>query len=359
MKDILLLRNQQPPGKRIVAVILALLSSIGSISVAVAAGWQRGTASIDQAVFAGIGFIAVLVGQFMPSLGTRLGLFMRSLGAVIWVAAMAYTAWGHAWFLLAAQERAGAERAASVMHAQTTLPRAGRQLSEILTDKADLTEQLARLATSNCEGACAERLHLRKEALHEHLAALDTEAQASAANTQFRVRLEEQVRQAREDLVGTHLAASLGVPYAAVTWVMALTFALILEGVGCFCWTVVLQSADTRSSVTTAEVTPSVEVTDVTDAPPAAVTEVTPANLPDDRSCSPLPPARDLTDSSPPRVRNFAADVTRVTEAMRDLAFDLTVVRVRELLRCGQGHARKVRQYVAEAAAHAVAKPGD
>ncbi len=33
---------------------------------------------------------------------------------------------------------------------------------------------------------------------------------------------------------------------------------------------------------------------------------------------------------------------------MRDPAFDLTVTQVRLLLSCGQPHARKVRQYLAE-----------
>ncbi len=39
--------------------------------------------------------------------------------------------------------------------------------------------------------------------------------------------LSDEVRQAKEDLVGSRLAGSLGVTYATATWIMALTYALV------------------------------------------------------------------------------------------------------------------------------------
>ena len=334
--------------KTLLAGLLALLSSVGSISVAMAAGWQRGAVTADQVMFAGVNVIAVLAAQFLPALGAHLALFKRAVCIALWSMCVAYTALGHAWYLLAAQERAGTARAASVIQTQAPLPLLGRELSAILTDKANVTEQLARFPVWTCDGACAERLRLRKAALQGRLAALDAEAQTAVARNQSRAQIEGEVRHARQDLVGAHLAASLGIPYETVTWMTALTFALILEGVGCFCWIVVLKTDEARPTVMTTAEEPNREVTGVTDDLTPVATGVTHTGLPEDLQPSYVQAARDLPDSTSSRARSFDSDVARVTDAMRDSAFDLTVTQVRQLLTCGQRHAQKVRQYIAE-----------
>ncbi len=314
MKDVFSNRGRRAPSKRMLAGLLASLSSIGSISVAVAAGWQRGAVTADQVMFASVNVIAVMAAQFLPTLGAHLALFKRTICIALWSMCVAYTALGHAWYLLAALERAGTARATSVMQTQATLPLSGRELSAIWTDKANVTEQLARFPTWTCDGACAERLRLRKAALQGRLAALDAEAQTAVTSSQSRAQLEGEIRHAREDLVGAHLAASLGIPYETVTWMTALTFALILEGVGCFCWIVVLKTEEARPTVIATAEEPNHEVTGVTDDLTRVLTAVTHTGLSDELQRSHEQAARDLSDSPASRVRNFDADVARVTE---------------------------------------------
>jgi hypothetical protein len=166
---------------------------------------------------------------------------------------------------------------------------------------------------------------------------------------QARLRQDEQQRQAREDLVGIRLAGSLGVPYVTVTWVMALTFALVLEGVGCFCWAVVLR---TETPVLTAVTADDYALTKT--APPPEVTVVTPVDVEGGQPTSPaevIPEAHDRDDDSLEPLashgRHFAEDVARVTEAMRDSTIKLTVTEVRLFLQCGQRHAREIRRFIA------------
>jgi hypothetical protein len=332
------------------AVALAILSSVGSIAVAVAGGWQRGAVVSDQLLLAGVSVIAVLAAQLLPALGTRLGGLTKAYCLALWLICVAYTAWGHAWYLLAAQERAGMARAEAVKLTQTPLVVSTHDAATILNDKARVTELLARLQTGVCDAsACVDRQRFRMAALNERLAALDAEAQAVADVRQARLRQDEQQRQAREDLVGIRLAGSLGVPYVTVTWVMALTFALVLEGVGCFCWAVVLR---TETPVLTAVTADDYALTKT--APPPEVTVVTPVDVEGGQPTSPaevIPEAHDRDDDSLEPLashgRHFAEDVARVTEAMRDSTIKLTVTEVRLFLQCGQRHAREIRRFIA------------
>lgn len=344
------------PRRALLAGLLALLSSVGSISVAVAAGWQRGAVLADQMMFAGVNAIAVLAAQFLPALGAHLAPVKRTACLALWSMCIAYTALGHAWYLLAAQERAGMVRARTVMVAQTPPAASSRSLSTILNDKADATQQLARLSAWACEPACAGRQRLRKAALDERLAALDAEAEATVTLSQSRLRLEGEVRQAKDDLVGARLAVSLGLPYETVTWMTALIFALILEGVGCFCWTVVLNTETTASSVTIESEVARPEEARLARILDSAATEVT-HGIEDVRqkSLAQVPlrtDDRDSSDSTPSRERSFDEDVTRVTKAIQESVIELTVTQVRQLLRCGQQHARDVRKFIADTASH-------
>ncbi len=342
------------------ALALAILSSAGSIAVAVAGGWQRGAAVSDQSLLAMVSVIAVLAAQLLPALGTRLTGITKACCLALWLICVAYTAWGHAWYLLAAQERAGMARAEAIERTQATPVASPRDLTTILNDKARITELLARLQTGACDvPACADRQRFRMAALNQRVTALDAEVQALADFRQSRLRREEQQRQAKEDLVGIRLASSLGVSYVSVTWMMALTFALVLEGVGCFCWAIILGAEAPDSASMTARrdsgtetVAPdhATSIADVT-----AVTNVAGPNLPESMITSP-DRVRDSSRLASGSARDFHEDVARVTEAMCDLDTKVTVTRIRNLLHCSQLHAQEVRKFIASSSS--LASPG-
>ncbi len=340
------------------AVALAILSSVGSIAVAVVGGWQRGgTMPTDQVLFAGLNVLGALSAQFLPVIAARLASVKRVTCVGIWLVCIACTALAHAWYLLAAQERAGTTRAEALRLTQASKAPASRERLAILNDRAGIGEQLARLPVRACDNACADRQRFHKAALEDRLAALDAEAQAEADARQSRLQQEEQQRRAKEDLVGNRLAASLGLSYSTVTWCMALAYAIILEGVGCLCWTVAFEpepNALDDPSVTTNEAgVTAVAETETMVLP--SVTSVTQDGLSDNLDVTPasaMKEYRDLADDSPRvtpgRARQLDQDVVRVIKAVRDSEIRLTVTQVQEFLRCGRKYASQIRKVIGD-----------
>ena len=320
------------------AVCLAALSSAGSITVAVVAGWQRGSAMGDRMLLAGVNAIAVMAAQLLPALGLQLSAGRKYLCMALWLICVAYTAQGHAWYQLAAQERSGEVRAQKVASELPLVSTPVRDLATILMDKANVTEQLARMSSWTCEGSCADRQRLRKRAMAQRLAALDAEAEMADQRRQSSLAQSAAVQHAKADLVGAQLASSLHVTYETATWITALTFALILEGVGCFCWAVVLKGNVT----TTVHAEKPSEPLVFEESEPAVVCA---ANVTQPSSQNRDCPTQPLGSSA----RNMGDDVTKVLTAIRDLKIRPTVTDIRTLLRCSQAHARDVRPKVVEA----------
>lgn len=334
-----------------IAMFLALLSSAGSILIAGVGGWQRGTVQVDQVLFAGVNILAALAAQFLPAVAARITALKRAACVGLWLVCMASTGLTHAWFLLAAQERAGEARAEAFTLAKGAPAPANRDRFAILSDRAGVSAQLARRPIRVCDGTCADRERFRRAALEDRLAALDAEAQAAADARQSGLRLQEQRQKAKEDLVGAQLAGSLGVSYSTSTWIMALTYALILEGVGCLCWAVVLRvetrtaffpAADCRHADT---VKPFASTlldgrAESNVLKPASVTESPLSNEGESESNAPLSqPLRD--------------DIARVTVAVHDSTIRLTVLEVRRLLRCSQAYAQQIRRLIPDSPAAA------
>ena len=352
-------------GGQLLAVPLALLSSIGSIAVAVMVGWQRGAVMSDRLLMASINVIAVLAAQLLPALASRQTGLRKARFLVVWALCLAWAVLGHAFYLLATQERAGQARADAVRLSQAPLVTPARDLPAILNDKAEITNQLARLPTLACgTAACANRQRLRAEALNERLVALSAEAQLVADFGQLRRNQQEQRRQAMDDLVGSRLSAVFGLSYSTVTSAMALGIAFILEGVGCLCWALICRDGPAASipaaspsgsgtEVRTSEVTTTLNepeaskdlVTDVTIImSPTAVD--TSHDSPSTSGTEARSTSHDSVRPASSRARDFHEDVVRVTAAFRDSTIPLNVIHVRDFLGCAQSHARKVRDFV-------------
>ena len=227
-------------------------------------------------------------------------------------------------------------------------------MSAIWNDRANVSEQISRMPSWTCEGACAERQRFRKAALQSRLAALDAEAQAAADRRLSHLRTEAEATQAKQDLVGSRLASSLHVTYDSATWITALAYAIMLEGVGCFCWTVWLKPS-VATSLAEVAASPVISVGKVTESETRDVGDVTVTQSGDranDRVKSRTRddddfPHGDSGEDLSHTERDLVTDVDRVRDAVRDSRLPLTVKEIRLFLRCGQSHARAVRKQVA------------
>ena len=319
-----------------IASTLAVLTGSISLAIAVCASGQRGSTDVDRFLIAGAGVIAVLAAQLLPALGQGLALPKKCLCAGLWFVCVAYTLQGQAGFLLAAQERSGQARAEAVMKTSAVPPDRARDLPTILGEKARVTEQFAHGMPWPCTDTCTMRMQPRRVALEERLKALDAEADEAQDRRRRRVQVEVRAQQAQADVGGAHLATALGVTYGTTTGATALIFALILEGVGCFCWSLVLMSR--------------------TSADPACPEAVTEADFPADAGSHAEPTnGHEVAVTKQPSHENGAQsgvkrlddDVTRVAEAVRDSMIPLTVAAVRVYLSCSQQRASEVRREVA------------
>ena len=353
-------------GGLLLAIPLALLSSIGSIAVAVMVGWQRGAVTPDRLLMASVNIIAVLAAQLLPALAARQAGARKAPFLAVWAICLAWAVVQHASYLLAAQERAGQARVEAVALSQAQLETPKRDVPAILHDKAELTDQLARLSGLGCGTvACAKRQQLRAQAINERRAALDAEIQLVASFDQLHRSQQEQRQRAMDDIVGSRLAGVLGVAYASVTSAMALGIAVILEGVGCLCWAFICRVSPVAStppaprSVTVTEVAtpePTVPIAEAvaSERPVTDVTQCGPSDVDGkshDSSATTRRAGRDSSRPASPRARDFHKDVAQVTAAVRDSAIALRVIPVRDFLGCSQRHARRVRDFVAEAEA--------
>ena len=318
-----------------IAAALAMLAASASLAIAISASWQRSVTEADRWLIAGVNLIAVLAAQLLPALGQRLSLATKCVCASLWLTCVAYTAQGQAGFLLAAQERSGMARAEAVMAGEPLPPDTSRDLPTILNDKARATEQFAHTVQWPCADACAMRMQSRRAALEDRLKALDAEAEATQDRRRRRVQVEAQARQVQADVVGAHLAAALGVGYGVTTGVTALIFALILEGVGCFCWSLVLKSS-TSDHATRPEVDVAVDSPEWAGSHDESL-----------RGCeADFNGAASQELGAESSAHSLADDIARVADAVRDSKIALTVAAVRIYLRCGQQRAAEVRRGV-------------
>lgn len=148
--------------------------------------------------------------------------------------------------------------------------------------------------------------------------------------------------------MGSRLAGSLGLSYLTTTWGMALTYTLILEGVGCLCWTVVLRPDATTPRVVASGASAYSEI--ALPAPRIAVTHAIPERNDQEpvADAGSQKAAGEFPEDQAPRERQFRDDVARVVTALSDSNIQPTVALVRHLLRRSQRHAHAVRKAVEE-----------
>ncbi|MCV2370020.1 hypothetical protein [Roseateles oligotrophus] len=298
---------------------LALLASSISVSIAAAAGWQRGGTDEQKILLAGVGVVAVLGAHLLLALCRQASALVRVLGFALWLICGAFVAYVHAGYFLGAQDQAGVRRAATVVPLQqVALVEPRRALSAVLEELAKVKGLQAGLARNSClEGCSAHKA--REVFLIARGQALEVEAEEVRRWQDAKVRLDQRKTFLLDDPVTSRLAAGLGMETGVVSLVTGILFSVILEGLGCLCWYLVLLRHD---STLTGSVMPAgsdpIEVVGVHEA---------------------------LAVQPRAELDLLAAKVKSEIEEGR---VQLTVKGIREYLGCGQGKASEVRRILGQ-----------
>lgn len=146
----------------------------------------------------------------------------------------------------------------------------------------------------------------------------------------------------RADPVTSRLATLLGTTTARVDLLSGLAFAVVLEGVACLLWTVVLQSSHSTE--------PAVDVTRMTQPAAAAVTAVTSVHASSTVGSEAVTGSPETPDDPvPPSSVTDAAedDVSRLLREIDAGRLRATVVDIRRHLGCSQARAIALRRQLA------------
>ncbi|WP_236066865.1 hypothetical protein [Paraburkholderia haematera] len=243
---------------------------------------------------------------------------------------MTATCYGHAVFFVMAQKHAGEVRAAAV----PVISAPSRNLAEIASDRAGAVARLARVTERRCGGQCAA-VRMERATLNAQLVALDAESAEVTRRELTLERADAARTTAKADPVAGLLTA-FGVSTSRVDLIVGMAFAVVLEGIACFCWLLALRFSDRPFAV----VTPEQEVSHG-----LPVTPVTPA------SNAVAPVGNDATGpekTSSSRASEKVADVTNVLTAIHDGTLRGTVIEIRKHLGCSQAKAAAVRREIAQ-----------
>lgn len=226
--------------------LLAFIATMLSLVVSGLVGWQRGNALAEQVLLAGFGALAVLGAHWLlPLLRTvPVGFPSRLAGVLLWLACLVYAATSHADFFIGVQARRADHRMAAMASevlAGATMPK--RSLSAILEEEAGVRAKWmqARFAEASCDGNC-RGLRIRQVEHQSRLAALAAEEEEARRWQVMQDQLRARRETARDDPVTARLQRDFGVTPAVASAVTVLPVAVILEGMGAFCWCMVLQA---------------------------------------------------------------------------------------------------------------------
>lgn len=218
--------------------VLAIAATGTASCLSVLAGWQRGGSLPERLVWVAIGVVLVVSAHLLPALVRDSPYWVRAAAGVLWLACMATACYGHATFFLQAQRHAGELRASAIPMVEA-VP-AGRSLTAVMAERAEVTARLAMVNAQYCPSHCPT-LEARRIALTAKLDALDAEAGEIRSRQSANDRAVEQRDVVAADPVTARLAALLGMTVARIDVLSGLTFAAVLEGVACLLWTIALQ----------------------------------------------------------------------------------------------------------------------
>jgi hypothetical protein len=316
---------------RTAPALLAVTATATAACLSILAGWQRGGWITERVLWVAVGVVLVVAAHLLPTLCRSHGWRPQVIGAVLWVACMAATCYGHAVSFVMAQKHSGELRAAAVPVVMTY----GRGLAEIAADRADAVAKLARVTERRCGDRCATS-RIERATLTSRLDALNVEA-AEAKRAEAAQDSAAAARAAAMADPVTGALTAFGLPTAHADLVAGLAFAAVLEGVACFAWLLALRPAPVTDGAT------AIPVTSAQQGSNAAVT--TPVTTQSHAFASVAQPV--AAESAPVLRRPEAEqpdDVTRVATAIAAGTLRATVTEIRKFLGCSQSRAAAVRK---------------
>ncbi|KVS51670.1 hypothetical protein WK39_27380 [Burkholderia cepacia] len=339
---------------------LALGATGTSAWISIVAGLERGGTPAERFAWVAVALVVLLAAHLLPAL-TR-GEPRRILipAGLLWLTCLIGTGYGHATFFLAAQQHAGAQRAATVTTSNLAAPATttiGRSRDVIARDQARVTQLLANARAERCVTRCAT-LGARREALAAQLSALAVEADVAKRRERDadlavaeRQSLRARADMARLDPVTARLAHLLNFSRDGIDLGIALLFGMLLECVACLGW---LQGLPRRVAAPAAAAAPAVR--DETAESPAAsterhATERPVADIPVGEP-PPVPLAQDAFATIEAVVERLPAqpaidtDVLRLANAIAAGHVRTTVADIRRYMRCSQARASQLRRHV-------------
>lgn len=327
--------------------MLAIAATGTAIFMSMLAGWQRGGWLSERIVWCAISVVLVLCAHLMPALCREASAIVRWIAGVLWVACMIAVSCGHATFFLLSQQHAGERRADAI--AVVTAPVAqvaasGRSLTAIAAEQATFKAALGANSEQRCARSCAY-LRANRVALSAKLDALNVEADEARRWERAEDRVVAQADRvttlrdaARDDPVTARLSAWIGMTPGKTNLLLALAFAVELEGMACLCWYVALRPCSPHPTVVDPAISSIVT--------PAVVARVMASHgsVMHSHATADQPAMTTLQVS-------HAEDDDKVLQLSRDVAAGrvrATVADIRSHLGCSQARAAALRRQIGE-----------
>ncbi|MFP3276227.1 MAG: hypothetical protein RXR52_35710 [Paraburkholderia sp.] len=285
---------------------------------------------MERTLLVCVGVVLVVAAHLLPALCRPHGWRIRTLGAALWIGCMAVTCYGHAMFFVMAQQHAGEIRAAAV----PVVSAPGRNMAEIARDRAGVVARLARVSELKCGDRCSA-VRIEHTILTARLAALDAESTEVTRHELAQNHANAERATAKADPVAGSLSA-FGVSAGRVDLFAGMAFAVVIEGVACFCWLLALRPVKVPTK-TVAPVMDTSRVPPVKAVTPTSQVVATGGNDATDRQETVKSRASEQTD-----------ELSLVLTAIRDGTVRGTVAEIRKHLGCSQARALALRKQLAQ-----------
>lgn len=304
---------------------LAVFITFVATSMTAVAAWDRGGTPIDKTLLVSMSVVIVLAVHLLPAISRR------PITWLVWAGCLICAVYGHLTFLTHASMRAGqtlAQQSALAIGTQNQVDTVREALAQIKA--RPVAEVMAQLAQTN---APRVRAALRAEI---------AEGKKAEAFRNELVRLSQVSTAAHVDgavdPVTAKLAQILGVTEGAISIVIGLTFALLVELVGAVVWFEALRPTNTNSEAVTT-VTTGV-TTPVTQNATDTSSHVTP-----DVTTNVTRPNSSVTTPAATNESSHAS--TALKAAIESGQCKATVNDIRAFLGCSQAKASELRRSLA------------
>ncbi|MDO8387302.1 MAG: hypothetical protein Q7K57_50475 [Burkholderiaceae bacterium] len=222
------------------AITLAMALSITALSVvlAVHAGQAFGSSGESRILFSAL-FAAVVVGGHLLIGLMPCGIY-RLVATPLALSCLLLSILIHGLYIADQQAARGYQRSPVVKNSSGSVP-----VSQLMAERAELERKLIRTERMPCSTSCHWR-DRSTEVVRRDIGAADQKIE-EAKSREAAFKAAQEASEKSRSQVGISTAAKMvGVPPAALELLLAIAMAILLEGLGCVLWTVLLNAKDLR-----------------------------------------------------------------------------------------------------------------